>query len=124
MLLLDDESEIREAMTGLLRSHSIDALAVADEAAAAAALQQASSERRPFDLLMCDYRLADGVDGLDVGLRLSGRRQGGPTIPLLLITGETSPDRLQRVRESGIPVLFKPVAADSLFRMMARAASA
>ena len=123
VLLLDDESEIREAMTGLLRSHSIDALAVADEAAAAAALQQASSERRPFDLLMCDYRLADGVDGLDVGLRLSGRRQGGPTIPLLLITGETSPDRLQRVRESGVPVLFKPVATDSLFRMMARAAS-
>jgi len=124
VLLLDDESEIREAMTGLLRSHSIDALAVADEAAAAAALQQASSERRPFELLMCDYRLADGVDGLDVGLRLSGRQQGGPTIPLLLITGETSPDRLQRVRESGVPVLFKPVAADSLFRMMARAASA
>jgi signal transduction histidine kinase len=123
VLLLDDESEIREAMTGLLRSHSIDALAVADEAAAAAALQQASSERRPFELLMCDYRLADGVDGLDVGLRLSGRRQGGPTIPLLLITGETSPDRLQRVRESGVPVLFKPVATDSLFRMMARAAS-
>jgi signal transduction histidine kinase/CheY-like chemotaxis protein len=122
VLLLDDELEIREAMMGLLRSHAIDAHAVADEAGAAAALQQASGEGRPFDLLLCDYRLADGADGLDAGLRLS---QGqGMTTPLLLITGETSPDRLQRVRESQVPVLFKPVVADSLLQAMAEVAVA
>jgi signal transduction histidine kinase/CheY-like chemotaxis protein len=119
VLLLDDELEIREAMTGLLRSHSIDAQAVADEAGAAAALRQASSEGRPFDLLMCDYRLADGVDGLDVGLRLSQGQGEHAGTPLLLITGETSPDRLQRVRESRVPVLFKPVVAASLLQTMA-----
>ncbi|MNT42564.1 response regulator FixJ [compost metagenome] len=117
VLLMDDELEIREAMTGLLRSHAIDAHAVADEAAAAEALHQARAEGRPFGLLMCDYRLADGVDGLDVGLRLS--RHLGTELPLLLITGETSPDRLQRVRESGVPVLFKPVAPDALLQAMA-----
>ena len=122
VLLLDDELEIREAMMGLLRSHAIDAHAVADEAGAAAALRQASGEGRPFDLLLCDYRLADGADGLDAGLRLS---QGqGVTTPLLLITGETSPDRLQRVRESQVPVLFKPVVADSLLQAMAEVAVA
>ncbi|WP_261803545.1 hybrid sensor histidine kinase/response regulator [Variovorax sp. PAMC26660] len=122
VLLLDDELEIREAMMGLLRSHAIDAHAVADEAGAAAALQQASREGRPFELLVCDYRLADGADGLDAGLRLS---QGqGAAIPLLLITGETAPERLQRVRESKVPVLFKPVVADSLLRAMAEVAVA
>ena len=119
VLLLDDELEIREAMTGLLRSHAIDAHAVADEAGAAAAMQQASSEGRPFDLLMCDYRLADGADGLDAGLRLSQARGEGAATPLLLITGETSPHRLQRVRESKVPVLFKPVVASTLLQAMA-----
>ena len=99
VLLLDDELEIREAMTGLLRSHAVDAHAVDSEAAAAAALRRAAAEGRPFDLLLCDYRLADGADGLDAGLRLSSALHG-TTTPLLLITGETSPDRLQRVRES------------------------
>ena len=121
VLLLDDELEIREAMKGLLLSHAIDAHAVADEAGAAAALRKAHGEGRPFDLLLCDYRLADGVDGLDAGLRLSqGQGEGaGAPIPLLLITGETSPDRLQRVRESGVPVLFKPVVAAVLLQAMA-----
>ena len=121
VLLLDDELEIREAMKGLLLSHAIDAHAVADEAGAAAALREAHGEGRPFDLLLCDYRLADGVDGLDAGLRLSqGQGEGaGAPIPLLLITGETSPDRLQRVRESGVPVLFKPVVAAVLLQAMA-----
>ncbi|RTQ33904.1 hybrid sensor histidine kinase/response regulator [Variovorax gossypii] len=122
VLLLDDELEIREAMTGLLRSHAIDAHAVADEAGAAAALRLAAREGRPFDLLLCDYRLADGADGLDAGLRLS--QAEGATTPLLLITGETSPDRLQRVRESRVPVLFKPVVADLLLQAMAEVAVA
>ncbi len=101
---------------------------MADEAGAAAALRQASSEGRPFDLLVCDYRLADGADGLDAGLRLSqgtpGPQGQGAATPLLLITGETAPDRLQRVRESKVPVLFKPVVADSLLQAMAEVAVA
>jgi CheY-like chemotaxis protein len=110
---------------GLLRSHAIDAHAVADEAGAAAALQKAHGEGRPFDLLLCDYRLADGVDGLHAGLRLSqGPGEGRAEIPLLLITGETSPARLQRVRESQVPVLFKPVVAAALLQAMAELTAA
>jgi signal transduction histidine kinase len=119
VLLLDDEQEIREAMTGLLRSHAVEAQAVGDEASAARALAQARGEGRPFELLLCDYRLADGADGLDAGLRLS--RAGDVATPLLLITGETSPDRLLRVRESRVPVLFKPVVANRLLEAMSEA---
>jgi hypothetical protein len=43
---------------------------------------------------------------------------GGSRIPLLLITRETAPDRLQRVRESGVPVLFKPVDTDELLQVI------
>ena len=112
VLLIDDEASIRQAMVELLRAYAFDVLAVADEATAAMALSQAETEERPFELLLCDFRLADGGSGLDAGLRL--RWRNGRRLPLLLITGETAPDRLQRVREAGVPVLFKPVDPDKL----------
>jgi CheY-like chemotaxis protein len=75
-------------------------------------MSSAEAEGRPFELLLCDDRLANGGSALDAGLRLSQR--SGMRIPLLLITGETAPDRLQRVRQSGVAVLFKPVDSDRL----------
>jgi len=119
--LIDDESEIRQAMTVLLRAYSLDIVAVPDEAAAVEVLTHPDAQAKPFALLLCDYRLADGVDGLDVGLRLRERFQ--PDASLLLITGETAPERLQRVRASGVPVLFKPVSAATLLQAMAELTS-
>lgn len=115
VLVLDDEAEIRKAMAVLLSSYGIAAEVVADEAGARAELKQAASEAALFDLLLCDFRLADGVDGLDVGQRLCREYPG---MALLLVTGETSPERLQRVRDAGVPVLFKPVSAERLLEAM------
>jgi signal transduction histidine kinase/CheY-like chemotaxis protein len=122
ILLIDDESEIRQAMTVLLHAYSLDIVAVADEAAAVEVLTHPDAQAKPFALLLCDYRLAEGVDGLDVGLRL--RECFQPDASLLLITGETAPERLQHVRASGVPVLFKPVSAATLLQTMAELASA
>ena len=124
VLLVDDEVEIREAMSELLRSWAIEVHAVADEADAEKALAQAEDQGRPFDLLVCDYRLAEGNDGLDAGLRLRQRSGTGTGMPLLLVTGETAPERLQRVRASGVAVLFKPVDAGKLFRTLSELAPA
>lgn len=117
-LLIDDEAEIRAAMTELLRSWSVDVRAVAGEAEAIEALEQAQACAQPFAWLICDYRLHDGINGLDVGQRLRQRFDAG--LPLMLITGETAPERLQRVHESGVPVLFKPVDAAVLLRTLQR----
>lgn len=70
---------------------------------------------RPFALLICDFRLASDVDGLRVGQTLS---QHFYNVPLLLITGETAPERLQRVREAGVPVLFRPDSAERFLQAM------
>ncbi|MBD9665661.1 hybrid sensor histidine kinase/response regulator [Variovorax sp. VRV01] len=122
ILLIDDEAEIRVAMTELLSAYSVDVLAVADEAQAAEALASPDAKLHPFAMLLCDYRLAGGEDGLEAGLRL--RERFSLEIPLLLITGETSPERLQRARASGMPMLFKPVSAAMLLQAMADLASA
>ena len=110
------------AMLALLHSYAVDATAVGDEAHAEAALAQAAGQGRPFEALVCDYRLAGGADGLDAGRRL--QRRFGPALPLLLITGETAPERLQRVRDSKVAVLFKPVIAGALMRALVDCAAA
>jgi CheY-like chemotaxis protein len=118
VLVLDDEADVREAMSRLLHAHGIEVEVAATRAEAVAALKNSVEGLNPFALLICDFRLADGVDGLRVGQTLS---QHFFDVPLLLITGETAPERLQRVREAGVPVLFKPVSAERLLQAMAAA---
>lgn len=112
VLLIDDEVDIGDAVAALLRPLGVAVQVVADEAFAIAAFSRAIAQARPFDALVCDYRLRHGIDGLELGQRLITRFN--PALPLLLVTGETSPERLLRVRDSGVPVLFKPVAAKDL----------
>jgi CheY-like chemotaxis protein len=122
VLLIDDEADIREAMTVLLRAWSIEVMAVGDEQGAVDALSRARVPSQQADMLICDYRLPDGANGLDVGLRL--HRRFGIERPLLLITGETAPEPLRHARESGVPMLFKPVNAAALLQAMAEVADA
>jgi signal transduction histidine kinase len=117
VLLLDDETDIGDAMTALLASHGVHLEVVADEAAAAAVFIRAALEKKPFAALICDYRLAEGADGLQAANRL--RAQFDPRLPFLLVTGETAPQRLQSVRAAGVPVLFKPVAVPLLLKTLA-----
>ena len=116
VLLLDDERDIGEAVAALLDTHGIECVVVTDEAGAERALADARAVHQPFEALLCDSRLAEGADGLDAAVRLRERADG---LPVLLVTGETSPERLQRVRESGVPVLFKPASATALIRALA-----
>lgn len=120
ILLVDDEAEVRNAMVQLLRAHGIVVEAVASEAEARAALARHSAHD-PVVLIMCDFRLA-GEDGLDVGQRL--RERFAPEAQLLVVTGETSPERLQRVHAAGVPVLFKPVRAQTLLQTLAELSAA
>lgn len=117
MLLLDDEADIGDAMTALLASHGVHLEVVTNEAEAAAAFIRAAVQKNPFAALMCDYRLAEGVDGLQAAQRL--RAQFDPQLPFLLVTGDTAPHRLQSVRDADVPVLFKPVAIPLLLKTLA-----
>ena len=118
VLLVDDEADIGVAMTALMRAVGVSVTHVADGAQAHAALIEARARQQPFDALICDLRLADGADGLALARTL--RHQHSRTLPTLLVTGETAPTPLQRVRDSGLPVLFKPVTADALLLALAR----
>ena len=115
-LLLDDEDEIRVSVAALLCSFGVEVVCASDIAQAAAEIQKAKDALQPFDVFICDYRLAHGADGL--GFAQAVARQAADRLPVILVTGETAPDRLRRAYASGIRVLFKPVAAHDLLRAL------
>lgn len=104
IVVIDDEASIREAMERLLAGwgHDVIAAGSGDEAVA----RLASHPVRP-DLIVSDYRLRDGETGTEVIERL--RSEFNETIPALIITGDTAPDRLIEARTSGLVLLHKPV---------------
>jgi CheY-like chemotaxis protein len=64
------------------------------------------SALRP-DLIICDYRLRDDENGIDVVEQLRGQCNG--FVPAMLITGDTAADRLMEAQASGLLLLHKPV---------------
>ncbi|MGZ3404587.1 MAG: ATP-binding response regulator [Phenylobacterium sp.] len=105
ILAIDDEAAIRTAMAELLHSwgHQVVAAAGGDEALAAL-----TKKGVPPDLIICDYRLQGGEDGVAVIRRLAD--VFGAAIPAILLTGDTAADRIREAQASGYPLLHKPLS--------------
>lgn len=108
VLALDNETDILDAVTSFLAAYDIQVEGVTSILAARRAL---NLDAKGFDLLMCDLRLSAGEDGLEFALEMRLRM---PSLKVLMVTGETAPDNLQRVRDSGFSVLFKPLTPGTL----------
>ena len=104
ILAIDDEGLIRTAMAELLRSWGHRVVVAADGDGAIAALEGLAGP----DLIVCDYRLRDGANGVDVIRTL--RREFGRGVPALLVTGETAAENLREAVASGFPILHKPLS--------------
>jgi len=104
LLLIDDEESIRVSMRDLLETWGYHVLSAAN------ILEACTEVRRHagvIDVVVSDLRLAHGEDGIDAIERV--RAVYGAPLPALLVTGDTSPDEVKRVHDSGHQVLFKPV---------------
>jgi two-component system, sensor histidine kinase len=75
-------------------------------------MQRLSSRPDRPDLVICDYRLREGENGITVIQRM--RSEYNQDIPAMLITGDTAPDRLAEARASGLILLHKPVPNSKL----------
>ncbi|HKU85612.1 MAG TPA: ATP-binding protein [Casimicrobiaceae bacterium] len=103
ILIVDDEADVRDATTSVLRQWECDVVAVADVAAA----MDAYGSRAAPEVMLVDYRLGSGADGLAAVAEL--RRVFGPATPAVLVSGESGELELGRIRESGVPLLHKPL---------------
>jgi CheY-like chemotaxis protein len=72
------------------------------------------------DLIISDYRLRDGENGIAVLQQL--RKRAGRAVPACLISGDTDPALLLAVRQAGLTLLHKPVRPAKLRSLIARLA--
>ncbi len=105
VLVIDDDAAVREAMRGQLTQWGLEVAQAADEATAWTAFENPAA--LPHAVL-ADLRLANGVSGLQLALRLRARH---PTlsVPFAMLTGETDSQHVQAVRDAGLPLLAKPL---------------
>lgn len=105
ILVIDDDPVIQSAMQSLLSSWGHDVIVAGS---GAEILDRIATRSRRPDLIICDYRLRDGENGIGVIKRLQSNYD--ERVPAVLITGDTASDRLQEAQESGLILLHKPVA--------------
>jgi signal transduction histidine kinase len=104
VLVIDDDALVLDSMRGVLKSWGCSVVTANSGAAALACL--AEIEQTP-DLIISDYRLADGDNGIRAIERL--RKALRAPVPAFLISGDTAPERLREARASGYYLLHKPV---------------
>jgi signal transduction histidine kinase/CheY-like chemotaxis protein len=109
VLIVDDDPLVLGAMSGLIASWGYGVIAHGSHDDAVAAL--AADARRP-DLIIADFHLSGGRTGIET-IELV-RAAFGAAIPAFLVSGDTSPDRLQQSRDRGYMLLHKPVSPMTL----------
>jgi signal transduction histidine kinase len=102
VLVVDDDPAIRAAMAALLArwGHAVVSAGSAVEVAALAL------EPAP-DLVICDYHLRGGSDGLAVIAAV--RQRVGRVVPAALITADTGAEVLAAAADAGLLLMHKPV---------------
>jgi signal transduction histidine kinase len=109
VLIIDDEESIREGLTCMLELWGYQVIAAVDTAVA---MHQLQENNKSPDVIISDYRLKENRTGIDAIKAL--HEKYGKDIPALLITGDMMQERLIEIKDSGLPVLFKPVPAMKL----------
>jgi len=107
--VIDDELDVREGMATLLSQMNCEILK-ADSADTAC--QQLIEREVVPDLIIADYRLRDERTG-DEAINLV-REEVNEDVPAMIITGDTSPERIKEANASGFMLLHKPVSTDEL----------
>jgi signal transduction histidine kinase/CheY-like chemotaxis protein len=108
-LVVDDDRDDREAITGLLERWGWHVVSAADGEAACAALRRAPA--RP-DVVISDYHLAGGESGIDLVRRL--RTVCATAIPAVLVSGDVTEELHGAAERAGLIVLHKPLQAARL----------
>jgi CheY-like chemotaxis protein len=115
--LIEDDAEVRDAMRRLMQGWGCR---VFDGADADEVLDRAQGTA--LGAVVADLRLADARDGLQEVARL--RAALGGALPALIVSGDSAPERVRLMQDSGLPWLAKPVPAARLRSWLARAVAA
>ena len=113
VLVIDDEEDILDGMHHLLVSLKCDAVVATTVEQAIAKLVELNLVP---DMIVADYRLLYGQTG-DQAIKLI-REEFNTDIPAIIVTGDTSADRLKEATHSGFKLLHKPVNSHEMLMAM------
>ncbi|WP_457330041.1 hybrid sensor histidine kinase/response regulator [Rhizobacter sp. P5_C2] len=116
VMVIDDDERNRDALDALCVHWGCSVLAVAsvDDG-----VRQLAQHLRAPDLLITDFRIAQGHDGVDAIERI--RALTLEAIPAIVVTADVASGLQQRVAAAGAVLLHKPVGADRLLRAVSAA---
>lgn len=103
--LVDDNLDIRQMAAGFLKQWGCN---VIDGELPQVVFDKMTAENIRPDILICDYRLPHKLTAIDAIDQL--RKEWGKDIPALVLTGDTAPETLQKIKGSGALLLHKPIA--------------
>jgi len=115
ILVVDDEQDIRELVSGVLEDEGYSTRTAAGSAEALAAL----GDRRPSLVLLDVWLQGSKLDGLQV---LEEIKRRDPTLPVLMISGHGNLDTaVAAIRQGAVDFIEKPFEAGHLLHLVARA---
>ncbi|MBX3593913.1 sigma-54 dependent transcriptional regulator [Sphingomonas sp.] len=115
ILVVDDESDIRELVAGVLEDEGYETRGAADSDAALEAI----AERRPSLVLLDVWLQGSRLDGLDL---LDEIKRRDPSIPVLVISGHGNLDTaVAAIRRGASDFIEKPFEAERLLLLVERA---
>ena len=115
VLVVDDEADIRELVSGVLEDEGYAVRTAGDSGTALDAVE----DRRPSMVLLDVWLQGSRLDGLQL---LQEIKRRDPTIPVLMISGHGNLDTaVAAVREGAVDFIEKPFEAERLIYLVDRA---
>src|SRR5215218_1299927 len=115
VLVVDDEADIRDLVSGVLEDEGYAVRTAADSSSALEAVE----DRRPSMVLLDVWLQGSRLDGIQL---LQEIKRRDPTIPVLMISGHGNLDTaVAAVREGAIDFIEKPFEAERLIYLVDRA---
>ncbi len=103
MMILEDNEAILRATKALLERWGCE---VATAANREEAIRTAAEDSGQFDLIIADYHLDDGNNGVDAVVQMRSIMEY--EVPAIIVTADISNDSLQHATDNHLPLLQKP----------------
>ena len=103
MFILEDNAAILRATKALLERWGCF---VSTASSRNEAMEVIATETAMFDLLIADYHLDEGNNGVDTVVQMQEQLDYG--VPAIIVTADISSDSLQHASDNGFPLLQKP----------------
>jgi CheY-like chemotaxis protein len=116
IVIVEDDPAVRSGLEVLLRGWGAAILSFDSVAASSTWAAQAGAGQPRPDLLIVDYRLENGLNGVDA---IAALRARFPGVPAIVVTGSTMTELEQEAHDKDFHLLIKPVVPNKLRAMIA-----